>query len=166
MNRPNKIITHTAASGKHHTAKDVNQWHFDRWGGYAKSRRTEAPYAGYHFIIDWDGKLTQCRDLDEEGIHCRGQNLSSIGVCFMGHGDYHTPSQEQEETWVELYEKVGKGMPVYPHRKYSTKSCHGKLLADDYFSRLVDRQQKLDTIERLKQIISQLQSLLLMRRMK
>lgn len=166
MNQPNKIITHTSASGKHNTAQDISQWHFDRWNGYAKSRRKEAPYAGYHVVIEWDGKVVQTRDFDEEGIHCRGQNLSSIGVCFIGHGDHHLPSQEQEEAWVNWYEEHGQGLPVYPHRKYSTKTCHGKLLSDDYFARLVDRQRKLDMIERLNQLISQLRSLLLQRRMR
>jgi len=70
MNIPTKIVTHTAVSAKHHTAQDVNNWHRDRWNGYSPSRRPEAPYAGYHYIIEWDGNTVQCRDHDEEGIHC------------------------------------------------------------------------------------------------
>ena len=170
MNIPTKIVTHTAVSAKHHTAQDVNNWHRDRWNGYSPSRRPEAPYAGYHYIIEWDGNTVQCRDHDEEGIHCRGQNFSSIGVCFMGNGDLHYPSKEQEEAWSYLYETLIAEMPevraTYPHRKYSPKSCHGRLLSNTYFADIVDRQQKMSYIEELKALINKLQSLLLLRRMK
>ena len=99
VNKPNKVITHHAVSLKTHTARDVSMWHWDRWSGYAASRRSEAPFAGYTYIIEWDGTTVQCRDHDEEGIHCRGQNFSSIGVCFMGNNDVHYPSEEQKEAW-------------------------------------------------------------------
>lgn len=161
MNKPTKIITHHALSAKHHTHRDVGQWHRDRWGAYQPSRIRQdiARYAGYHYIINWDGSTEQCRAHDEEGIHCRGQNFSSIGVCFMGNFDNHLPSKAQEKAWVRLYKRIGDGMPVYPHRKYATKSCHGALLPDNYFSRLVGVDRQTELIERLKQLIAQLQAL-------
>lgn len=148
MNTPNKVITHTAVSGKHHTAYDVGQWHLDRWGGYSPS--TFLPendirrYVGYHIVIDWDGTVHQCRNFTDEGIHCKGQNFSSIGVCFMGNGDLHEPSIEQREAWIkEVWPLIKKTYPnitvndIYPHRKYANKTCHGKLLSDTFYADLL-----------------------------
>ena len=117
-------------------------------------------HVGYHFVIHWDGTVYQTRALDEEGAHCIGQNTSSIGVCFMGNFDNHMPSQEQEEAWIDLYERIGEGMPVYPHRKYAVKSCHGKLLSDDYFERMVAIERKKQLIHKLEQLVAKLISLL------
>ena len=163
VNKPNKIITHTAVSAKHHTVADVDLWHKARWPGFT----SRAGYhVGYHFVIDWDGTITQTRELDEEGAHCIGQNLSSVGVCFMGNGDLHMPSQEQEEAWLRVYDMIGGELPVFPHRKYANKTCHGKLLSDEYFGRIVQARTKAQLIEKLQQLISYLQVLLTQRRMK
>ena len=161
MNVPTKIITHHALSAKHHTVKDVDEWHRLRWPHF---RSGTGYWVGYHVVIDWDGTVTQTRFLDEEGAHCIGQNRSSIGVCFMGNFDNHMPSQEQEEAWVKWYEIYGQNLPVYPHRKYAIKSCHGRLLGDDYFKRLVliNKRDKLQEI--LNQLLSKLQSMLTRRR--
>ena len=108
FNKPDKIITHTAQSLKSHTAQDVDQWHRERWSGYNPSpyfkNNKKQPYVvGYHVVIEWDGKIVQCRDYTEEGVHCIGQNFSSIGVCFMGNGDLHLPSEAQENAWRQYY---------------------------------------------------------------
>src|SRR6056297_1548914 len=107
MNNPDKIIVHHAVSSKTHTAVDVSNWHKQRWNGYRPSRRGGATkYAGYHVIIEWDGTVVQCRDYDEEGIHCRGQNFSSIGVCLMGNFDTHLPSDKQMRAWRRLRDQL------------------------------------------------------------
>lgn len=170
MNTPNKIITHTAVSSKTHTAKDVSNWHKARWGGYRPSRRGgDTKYAGYHVIIEWDGTVVQCRDYDEEGIHCRGQNFSSIGVCFMGNGDVHLPSGKQMRAWQKLRKDILKQYPeignrIYPHRKFANKSCHGAKLSDDYF--LEDVPDSLRLREALIALIIKLQTQLGANRMK
>lgn len=175
-NNPNKIITHHAVSSTGHTAQDVNHWHYDRWGGYARSRRMIAPYVGYHIIVEWDGTIVQCRDFDEEGIHCKGQNFSSIGVCFMGNNDRHMPSIDQIRAWREVYNMIRSRYPhitpnmVFPHRKYANKSCHGALLTDRYWSDQIPQEEKSEQlkllIEKLQMLKSQLLVLLTKERMK
>lgn len=163
VNRPTKIITHHAVSLKTHTAQDVDNWHRDRWPGFV----SRAGYhVGYHYVIEWDGTIVQCREHDEEGAHTIGQNLSSIGVCFMGNFDQYMPSKAQESSWRGLYAKIGGQLPTYPHRKYANKSCHGRLLSDDHFAKLVDREYLLTQIEQLKMLINRLQALLTLRRQK
>lgn len=175
-NQPTKIITHTSASGTGTTAVDISNWHFDRWGGYSPSKRGGATkYAGYHIVIEWDGTVVHCRNYDEEGIHCKGQNFSSIGVCFVGNGDLHYPSDAQKAAWKQLFPVIHNMYPnitfndIYPHRKYANKTCHGKLLSDNYYTNLLD-EQKITTLksllELLKQKVSSLRLLLAKETMK
>lgn len=169
-NIPNKIITHTAVSFKTHTAQDVDAWHKLRWPGFTsntfKNEKGEPYHVGYHFVIEWDGRIVQCRDMQEEGAHCIGQNTSSIGVCFMGNGDVHYPSSEQKKAWIELYARISKAYPeinrdrIYPHRKYANKTCHGKLLSDDYYQLALGHVAQPSTKELMEKVV-QLQNKLL-----
>jgi hypothetical protein len=156
MNKPSVVITHHALSLKTHTVMDVDNWHRARWPNFVSR---SGFHVGYHYVIEWDGKITQTRAHDEEGAHCIGMNTSSIGVCFMGNFDIHLPSEAQMNSWLKLYTKLRKeypGIPTYPHRKYANKSCHGKLLGDDYFS--IEKQ--IATLkERLKMLLALLASL-------
>jgi len=181
MNNPKKIITHTAVSQKWHTTEDVDEWHQKRWPGFTskkfKNRKGMPYHVGYHFVIEWDGKVVQTRGYYEEGAHCIGQNRDSIGVCFMGNGDLHTPSTRQKRSWVSLYNRLHKEIPqitaydIYPHRKWANKTCHGRILPDDYYQRLVpadpmDKDALKQKIVYLQQLINRLQALILQRRMK
>lgn len=179
-NKPDKIITHTAQSTKFHTAQDVHEWHKVRWNKYNpspyfKAKNGEPYYVGYHIVIEWDGTIVQCRDYFEEGVHCFGQNLSSIGVCFMGNGDLHEPSPEQLRAWLIVFERINKAFPnittnrIYPHRKYANRSCHGRLLPDDYYVKAlgVEREKAIkEMYETVKQLQNRLFSWASGRRMK
>ena len=166
MNNPKVIITHTAASGKQHTAQDVDKWHKDRWPGFKsahfKNDKGHYYHVGYHYVIEWDGKIVQCRDHSEEGAHAVGMNKSSIGVCFMGNGDNHLPSKKQQDAWLRLHRKISKffpGLPTEPHRKYSPKTCHGKMLSDTYFADMIEPNS--DQIQKLQQKVIYLMNILL-----
>lgn len=156
-NIPSVVITHHAVSLKTHTAKDVDNWHRERWPGFVSR---SGYHVGYHYVIEWDGKVTKTREHDEEGAHAIGMNRSSIGVCFMGNFDLHLPSPEQLEAWDGVYKNISKefpNIPTFPHRKYANKSCHGRLLPDDYFA----RRNQITTLElRVRQLRAKLLALL------
>jgi hypothetical protein len=83
-------------------------------------------------------------------------NSKSIGVCFAGNFDLTLPTEAQMKTWYWLYGELLKqypNIPTYPHRKYATKTCHGRLLKDEHFA--VNYQ-----IFTLRQRVDQLRSLL------
>lgn len=173
-NIPTKIITHHAVSLKTHTAEDVDDWHKDRWPGFTskvfKNKRGQYYHVGYHYVIEWDGTIVQCRGEGEEGAHCVGLNTSSIGVCFIGNFDNHLPSKEQEIAFINLYSKLYEKYPIapteiLPHRRYANKSCHGALLIDAYFGNLVSDVPLKKKILDLQQIVIQLTALLTKKRM-
>lgn len=156
MNKPTVVITHTAQSQKYHTVRDVDNWHRLRWPGFV----SRAGYhVGYHYVCEWDGTITQTREDDEEGAHVIGMNRASLGVCFMGNGDLHLPSQEQITAWNSLYAKLRKkypNIPTYPHRKYANKTCHGRLLSDTFFAVEYQKMTLLQEVQRLKALLAHL----------
>ena len=171
MNRPTKIITHTAVSRRHHTVKDVDRWHMVRWPFF---RSRAGFWVGYHYVIEWDGTITQTRGHYEEGAHCIGQNTSSIGVCFMGNGDAHEPSKYQLDAWKRLYQRIKAEFPhitvndIYPHRKWANKTCHGSKLSDTYYAdQLPERRKKRikDQIRTLQAMLNRLLALIADKRM-
>lgn len=168
MNTPTKIITHHALSSRESTAQDVDSWHKLRWPGfvshYFKNNKGKPYHVGYHYVIEWDGTVVQCRDDSEEGAHTVGMNSSSIGVCFMGNFDNMMPSIAQEASWMKLHAKLVVKYPVLtpencvPHRRYANKSCHGKLLSDTYFADLVSIKALEKRVFDLKAILLKLLS--------
>lgn len=158
MNKPEVVITHHALSKTAHTVKDVNQWHKERWPTFVSSR---GYHVGYHYVIDWNGTLTQTREHHEEGAHVIGMNKRSIGVCFMGNFDNHLPSVAQRKTWQWLYNELQRQyprIPTRPHRTYTTdnRSCHGRLLSDDYFEQEHIRLGMWQKLNQLKALLQQL----------
>lgn len=162
MNSPTVVITHHTGGSDQYpkadtsnaTVADINSWHKSRWPEFISRR---GYHVGYHYVIEKDGKTTQTRDHNEDGAHVIGMNTKSIGVCFAGNFDVTLPTDAQLNAWNLLYDKLRVGypnIPTFPHRKYATKSCHGKLLSDDYFS----RQYQIRT---LRIALTQLQSRLL-----
>ena len=161
MNTPTVVITHHTggtdanplADSSFASVKDIDLWHKARWPEFRSSR---GYWVGYHYVIEKDGKLTQTREHNEEGAHVIGMNSKSIGVCFAGNFDVTLPTDAQMKTWYWLYGQLLKqypDIPTFPHRKYATKTCHGKLLKDEHFA--VHYQ-----IFTLRQRVDQLRSIL------
>jgi hypothetical protein len=128
--------------------------------------RVPKTHVGYHFVITKDGTIYQTRKLSEEGAHVIGMNNKSIGVSFAGNFDLTLPTKAQMESWYKLYSdllKLYPNIPTYPHRKYATKTCHGKLLKDEHFA---IHYQIFSLTQRINQLKAQLANLLTTRRMK
>lgn len=133
-NTPKKIIVHHSgdASKEDQFAK-INEWH----------KKREFPissfgfYVGYHYLINHEGELTQCRQDDDEGAHTKGLNFQSIGVCMEGNFSVEEPTEKQKETLgkllVDLCEKYFMDVTdIYPHRAFRDTECYGKRLSDNW----------------------------------
>jgi hypothetical protein len=157
MNYPSVIITHHTggtdanplADSSFATVKDIDSWHRARWPEF---RSSLGYWVGYHYVITKDGTVTQTRRDNEEGAHVIGMNTKSIGVCFAGNFDLTLPTEAQMKAWYKLYGDLLKkypNIPTYPHRKYATKTCHGKLLKDEHFAvnyQLFTLRQRVDQL--------------------
>ena len=124
MRKINKIIVHCTATKRDHdvSVDDLRKWHVDE-NGWSD--------IGYHFFIDINGDLHECRPIEKTGAHCKGNNFDSIGVAYAGGvGEDNKPkdtrNDEQKQSLEELlcYLKIlfSKSI-VYGHNDFSTKAC-------------------------------------------
>ena len=99
-------------------------------------------YCGYTYFIDKAGVVTQTRKDGEEGAHTIGYNSNSIGICLAGNFDVFKPTEAQIISLTKLLKEKSAqyNIPaanIVPHRKFSPKSCFGKLLSDTWAADLI-----------------------------
>ena len=112
MRKITKIIVHCSATpeGRAVTVEDMDKWHRER--GFDS--------IGYHFIIYLDGSIHLGRPIERPGAHCIGQNITSIGVCYIGglERDCKTPKDtrtdaQKKALFEEMYEGTRKYLGTY-----------------------------------------------------
>lgn len=120
------------------TFEVVNEYHRQKWSFRSKL----GYYLGYQYFIDKQGKITQAREDTETGAHTIGQNNDSIGICLAGNFDVTLPTKEQIEALKGLVEALKATYSIgldciVPHRHFANKSCYGRLLSDDWITKLL-----------------------------
>lgn len=131
---PEYIILHTAAHGTAHANGDSSSADIDSW-----HRSRGWRMIGYHYVVRLTGAVEQGRPEDMQGAHCTsmGMNGMSLGVCFSGHGDYHSWTPAQREAGMALVRELmaRHGIPVANvlghHETGAKKTCPGKLVDMD-----------------------------------
>lgn len=124
MRQIDKIIVHCSATPAERpvTAAQIDEWHRTR--GFRM--------IGYHYVVGLDGSVTVGRPESEMGAHCLGENLHSIGVCYIGGldkeslqpADTRTPAQREalRHLIAELRLRY-PGATVHGHREFAAKAC-------------------------------------------
>ena len=112
-------------------------------------------YVGYQYIIEKNGKITQCRVDNEEGAHTIGHNKDSIGIMLCGNFDATLPTEAQKNALRSLLitKMTQWSIPVtniVPHRKFATKTCYGNKLGNDWARNLVSPPAQKDTVTPLQ----------------
>ncbi len=85
---------------------------------------------GYHFVIDYTGRLWEGRSLDWEGTHVSGENDRNIGVMLLGNFEKQWPSSEQLNSLSSTVSLLKdhyniSSQYVYGHRDLSPSFCPG-----------------------------------------
>jgi len=88
---------------------------------------------GYHFIVDYAGRLWEGRSLAFEGAHVSGQNDRNIGIVCLGNFDVQKPSEGQlitvEQIIYVLREQYGiKQNRIFGHCDLGPSACPGENL--------------------------------------
>ncbi len=124
MRKVNKIIIHCTATPEDRVVrvKDLYQWHV-----------TERGWSdiGYHFFIDLDGEIHECRPVERTGAHTKGENYASIGIAYAGGMSKDmipkdTRNYEQKEAFELLLADLKDLYPrarIFGHKDFSTKAC-------------------------------------------
>ncbi|MDE6042809.1 MAG: N-acetylmuramoyl-L-alanine amidase [Muribaculaceae bacterium] len=123
MRKINEIIVHCTATpaGREVTAAEVDRWHRAR--GFER--------IGYHFLVGLDGTVETGRPVEVAGAHCKGRNMTSIGVAYAGGLDAQgrpadTRTPEQRRALIELISALLRRFPgarVHSHRDFAAKAC-------------------------------------------
>lgn len=103
-------------------AVDIDRWHRQRgWDGI-----------GYHFVITRSGQVQKGRAHALRGIHVRGYNSRSIGICLVGGVDEDMQPENNftQAQFTAMRELVAQLREAYPqakiagHRDFdSSKTC-------------------------------------------
>lgn len=152
---PVKQIVHCSDGSKYQTFEDIERWHrtaldeHGNWRYHYGKPSSLGYYCAYNLVIDWNGKVTQCRQMDERGAHTYGQNDNSIGICLIGAFDTYGPSQAQIDALKGILKaNIARfnlsAYEIYPHRKYKpSKTCYGAYMSDTWASDLVNEDPAL-----------------------
>lgn len=126
MRKIKEIILHCTATraAQKLTVADIDRWHRDLgWD-----------CIGYHYVIYQDGSVHEGRPVAMCGAHCKGRNVFSIGVAYVGGveddgrtpKDTRTPEQKValRKLVRELMAKYGLTLDnVYCHNQFAKKAC-------------------------------------------
>ncbi len=127
---PNKVIIHHSATADSGSVSwgAIRTYHTKTLGwsdiGY---------HAGCELVVNGSNayyEVLMGRPWNKTGAHCEGQNVNSLGFCFVGDFDKDIPPAEQLlvgakliRTWMDLY---GIEMEqIYRHSDFSPKTCPG-----------------------------------------
>lgn len=129
MTKVGAIVIHCAdalrfeGSGRLVTAQDVDDWHHERgWHRRLGPEHGAGPlvHAGYHAVIERDGKVVRGRAWLESGSHCamKGFNETSLGVCLVGVDKFTLAQWDALKRWcdvasAELAKTYDKGPILY-----------------------------------------------------
>lgn len=73
------------------------------------------PSIGYSYVIEPDGTIKFCNDIELRTYHVGNHNDYAVGICLTGDFRYENPTPEQEESLRNLVAALQK---TYPHLKY------------------------------------------------
>lgn len=115
-----KIIVHVSDSPDDRVSVDaaeIRRWHLQR--GFKD--------IGYHYVIVKSGEVQAGRDVNVVGAHCEGENMFSIGICWVGRDDCNPA---QRAALIKLIRGLMRAYPrvtvgdVYGHHHFNpAKTC-------------------------------------------
>ena len=116
------VFLHCSASdhAHHDNVETLRQWHVvDRgWSDI-----------GYHFLINFDGELHNCRPLSMTPAAQKGRNTGSIAICLSGgqNGKANAFTAKQEDTLLRLCTAINKAyagrVTFHGHHQVANKAC-------------------------------------------
>lgn len=130
----NKIILHQELGES--TGRGVHDYHTSINCHISPGKGT--PRICYHFVIEKDGVVYWCNNLDDVVWHTKGQNTSGVGIMLqgdfdgIGHQGKSQPTQAQEESFYELVDMLTSELEIpyseiYGHCDFGKPACPGTI---------------------------------------
>lgn len=122
MKEKREIILHCTGTEYNQivTLADVRRWHKARgWRDI-----------GYHYLIQQDGRIDAGRDVKLQGAHCKGHNVGTIGIAYVGglvNGQpVDTRTHNQKKAIIMLFRQLNAMFEITGisgHRDYCNVAC-------------------------------------------
>lgn len=161
MQNPEYLITHHGADARLLTVDEMRQiyqdTHYESLYKKYDQPRSAGPFPdiAYHVLVGSDG-WGYARSLIVPGYHASNYpvNLNSIAICISGHYDRQqlTPVMERyyREAVAELRTKVPSLKYVNGHRAYSSKTCPGGTITDEFIKEVFESAAQPGNVQRAK----------------
>lgn len=96
---------------------------------------------GYHFIVDYAGRIWEGRSLKYEGAHVSGMNEQNLGVMLLGNFDDQQPSPDQISALFLVVDALREkysicSEEIYGHCDLGQSACPGRHLYSPYIREL------------------------------
>ena len=94
-----EIIVHHSAT-ESGTVESIRKYHIEHngWGDI-----------GYHKVIYRDGSVHNGRDIAKAGVHAKGRNNGTIGICLIGRDNF---TESQRQSLKALCRELCRDYPV------------------------------------------------------
>lgn len=158
MRNINEIIIHCTATpeGREVSVAEIDSWH----------RKRGFDCIGYHYVIHLDGTVDAGRPLDEVGAHCKGHNLRSIGIAYVGGldkagkpKDTRTDAQKKSLRQIVLhFLDYFPDATVHGHCEFAPKDCPCFDVQAEFGDARADQRQT-DIFQYLQNICNHFQNL-------
>lgn len=116
------------------------------WGAAQKHARTAQRLhrhirgwndVGYHYLVDWEGRILEGRPLDRLGAHVERHNTGSVGIVLMGDFSKQRPTAKQLDALKSLLRWLSWRLDLSPkhiagHHHMKFTACPGKFLNDPW----------------------------------
>lgn len=122
-------IHHSGSSTATHTIKNAVIHDLD--GVLTSHRQRRYGDIGYHFIIDYAGRVWEGRSLLFQGAHVLGENRENLAVMLLGNFEEQIPSTEQLASMYKTIHVLRKQFSIpdasiYGHRDLGASACPGR----------------------------------------
>jgi hypothetical protein len=94
---------------------------------------------GYHFVVDYAGRVWEGRSLAYEGAHVAYQNEGNIGIMLLGNFEKQKPSEAQWQACACLASALRDRFMIKRHRIYGHRDIGHSVCPGQYVYARVER---------------------------
>ena len=124
MREIKRLILHHTATPQDTTVASIRNYHVNDLGWSD---------IGYHYLVDYTGKIYTGRPVERQGAHARGNNENSIGIVVIGNYDKSALSCESRRALgvlVSYMEYRFGELGILGHREVGRTVCPGIYLME------------------------------------
>lgn len=120
LSQIDQVVLHHTAGRIDETPEEIAAYHV----GPNHISSTGTPGISYTLVIDAQGRIYWCNDIESITWHVSNENTHSVSICVIGNYETRQPNAKQvaavkrAKRWLE--KKIGRKLPMVGHSKAGT----------------------------------------------